>query len=337
MTDLPDRRAMATALGGEVGVVAVRTTRLTETARRRHGLTPVASAALGRAMSGALLVATDLKGRQRLTLRLLGNGPLGAVVVDADARGRVRGYVQNPRVLLPLRPNGKLDVGGGVGHQGTLDISRDLGLRFPYHGRSALVSGEVAEDLAQHLAVSEQSPGAVALGVFVGRTGRVEAAGGLWLRLLPGAGPMMSLLEERVHSFGPVTDHVRAGEEPGHWLATLLAGLEPRIVELGPLAFRCTCSAARIRRMLRALGEREVAAMAREDRGAEVTCRFCQRVYRLDERDLERIVAEISGTDRTAAGSEHDQGGRHGHGRRIRVGGGGGERVQKPQEDVGHQ
>lgn len=333
----PDRRVVATALDGEIGVVAVRTSALTESARRRHGLTPVAAAALGRAMSGALLVATDLKDHQRLTLRLLGDGPLGAVVVDADALGGVRGYVQNPRVLLPLKPGGKLDVGSAVGRRGTLDISRDLGLRFPYHGRTALVSGEVAEDLAHHLAVSEQSLGAVSLGVYVGRTGRVEAAGGMWLRLLPGAAAPVDLLEERVREFGPVTEHIRAGEEPEQWLETLLAGLGPRVEPLGPVAFRCTCSRARIRRTLAGLGPQQVAAMIHEDGGAEVTCRFCQRVYRLDVAELEAILTRISRPRGPASGQEQDQGRGHRHGGRVPVGRGWSQGIEQPEEQVGDE
>ncbi len=182
-----DYAVIATTDDGRVRVLAARTTRLAEEARRRHRASPTAAAALGRALSGAALLGLTLKDRGTVTLRLIGDGPLGGIIAEADASGRVRGYAKHPEADLPPTPAGKLDVGGLVGQDGFCYVTRDMGLKEPYTGSSPLVSGEIGEDLTRYLYDSEQTPSAVALGVLVGPPGRVVAAGGLFVQIMPGS------------------------------------------------------------------------------------------------------------------------------------------------------
>jgi len=181
-----DYLVRAVALDGQIRAFAGQTTSLAEEARQRHGTWPTATAALGRTLTAGLLLALDLKGDNALTIRVMGDGPLGAIVVTADAAGGVRGYVQEPQVLLPSR-SGKLDVGGAVGSNGSLYISKDLGMKEPYVGSVPLVSGEIAEDITYYLAASEQIPAVTALGVSVDTDGKVLAAGGYIIQVMPGA------------------------------------------------------------------------------------------------------------------------------------------------------
>ena len=207
-----DYLVRAVALGGQIRAFAAsQTTGLVEEARQRHGTLPNATAALGRTLTAGLLLALDLKGDNALTIRVMGDGPLGAIVVTADAAGGVRGYVQEPQVLLPPL-SGNLDVGGAVGCNGMLYVSKDLGMKEPYVGSVPLVSGEIAEDITYYLAVSEQIPAATALGVLVDTDGKVLAAGGYILQVMPGAEEStVAYLEERISQVVPVTNLLMAG------------------------------------------------------------------------------------------------------------------------------
>lgn len=287
---LPDVMVRATAADGHIRLLAARTSRLVESARRRHDLYPVAAAALGRSMTGALLLAQTLKENEHVTFRLLGDGPLGAVVADADGKGGVRGYVKQPHVLLPLKPNGKLDVGRAVGDHGIIAISRDLGREGPYSSSAPLVSGEVAEDLASYLATSEQVPSAVALGVLVGRTQRVVQAGGVLAQLMPGGHGYAQDLEVGMQRLGQVTERLSEGLGPED-LLRLVAGTLPVVVhEECPLRFRCHCSRHRIELVLQLLSTEDLQDMLQRDQGAEVRCQFCGKLYHLDTERLTHVL-----------------------------------------------
>jgi len=288
--DTPDGYARATAASGQVRAVAVTATRLVETARRRHHTFPVATAALGRALIGVGLLAQFLiKPPDRITLRLLGDGPLGAVVADADALCSVRGYVVNPEVALPLKANGKLDVGRGVGRNGSIVLSRTSQEGRSYSSSAELASGEVGEDIARYLLRSEQVPSAVALGVLLRRTGTVQAAGGVLLQVLPGGAKYSAELQARTLALGQVSALVAAGRTAADLLAELLRGLpELSISPGGTPRFRCTCSRSRANRALLLLGDdalRELVA----DGKAELSCHFCGRVHRFDRAALENL------------------------------------------------
>ena len=286
--------ARATAESGKIRALAVVATRLVESTRRRHGTYPVVTAALGRAMMGAsLLSAAMLKPPDRLTLRFLGDGPIGAVITDADAEGGVRGYVQNAKVALPIKANGKLDVGRGVG-RGSLVVSRSMGDAQPYTSSSPLVSGEIAADIASYLVTSEQVPSAVSLGVLLRASGTVKAAGGLLLQVMPGGEEFSHDLASRITGIGAISSRADVAASAAELLRDLLAGFgDVRITEPEPLGLRCTCSRSRASRSLLLLGADTLTELV-EDRGAELTCHFCGRTYRFDRRQLERLTAEAA-------------------------------------------
>ena len=267
-----------------------------EEARQRHGLWPTATAALGRAMTGAALLAATLKGEEELTLQLVGDGPLGRVVVVASATGAVRGYVEHPEVHLPLKADGHLDVGGAVG-QGELLVIRDLGLKEPYVGRVPLVSGEIGEDLAYYLAHSEQIPSAVALGVLVDVDGRARAAGGLMIQLMPGhREETVAAVEQAVQRLPALSRSIDGGRGPRQLAEEHLGALGIRWLAERPLRFACTCSRERFERGLVALGPEELRALLEEQGEAETVCRFCAAQYLFDREDLERLLREASGS-----------------------------------------
>jgi molecular chaperone Hsp33 len=281
---------------GRILALAARTTRLCEEARRRHDAWPTAAAALGRALTGAALLGMSLKDGQSLTLRIVGDGPIGGLIAEARHGGMVRGYARNPAVHLPVRADGKLDVGGAVGRHGVLHVTRDLGLRRPYTGSYPLVSGEIGEDLTCYLARAEQIPSLVSLGVLVGVDGAVRSAGGLVLQLLPGADDADAVrLEENVRRLGPVSRAVDAGAAPGDLMAAALSDLQPRILAEEPLHFHCGCSRERLREALVSLGPGELRAMIEEDGGAEAVCNFCGERYVFDEDELAEMLAAAEG------------------------------------------
>jgi len=278
------------AAGGVRGVAAVTTETVAE-ARRRHDTAPTATAALGRTLSATVMLGAGLKDGQRITMRVLGDGPLGGIIADGTGGGEVRGYVANPGVDLPVTARRKLDVGGAVG-RGTLHVTRDMGLRYPYHGSVPLISGEIGEDVARYLVVSEQVLSVVALGVLVNPDGDVGAAGGYILQVLPGAaGGIPRYLEERVGRLPPITELVRDGAGPDQILDLALGELGSRSLGEGPVAFRCGCSRERVEAVLIALGRAELERLLEEQGRAEVTCRFCGDRYELGPAEVRRLFS----------------------------------------------
>lgn len=286
-----DYMVRATAAGERIRAVATVTTEMVEDARIRHTTSATATAALGRTLTAAALLSAGLKDGQSVTLRVLGDGPAGGIITQADAAGRVRGYLMNPQADLPATPAHKLDVGGLVGRNGALHVTRDLGMRTPYYGSSPLVSGEIAEDLAAYFARSEQVPSAVALGVLVGRDLRVLAAGGLFVQTLPGADPdVVARLEGRVRGLPPITDLVAAGQTPEQLIETALDGLASESPSAGPVTFTCRCSRERVEGMLSVLGVNELESLLAQEGQAEVTCRFCGDRYVLTEDEVRALI-----------------------------------------------
>lgn len=289
-----DYLARAVGANGDFRIFACTATNLVEQARKRHNTWPVATAALGRTMIAALLLGANMKGEDILTLRVLGDGPLGAVVVTSDAKGRVRGYVQNPDVHLPSPKPGKLAVGAAVG-KGLLNITRDLGLKEPFTGSVELVSGEIAEDLALYLTKSEQTPSAVSLGVLVEADNSVRAAGGLILQLLPGANEqVLKKLEENLASLPPVSTLVDEGKKPEDLVDLVCQGLPYKIVGDMPICFSCNCSRERLKNILISLGTEELEQMISEQGQAEVQCHFCAEKYKFDTTELKDILQQAT-------------------------------------------
>lgn len=278
---------------GSIRGLAVLTTGLVEEARQRQDVWPTAAAALGRALTGGLLLGALLKTGQRLAIKIEGDGPLQKILVEAESNGAVRGYVARPQVHLPPR-NGKLDVAGAVGRTGVLTVSKDLRLKEPYTGIVQLVSGEIAEDLAFYLAESEQIPSALALGVYVETDGRVTAAGGFLIQTLPPVHEeVLEQLISRIRGLPPVTDLLRQGRTPEDILAAIYGPLPYRILEKYAVAWQCSCSRERVERALLTLGAAALQEMAEEEEAATVTCEFCGQKYLFTSTELYRLAGGI--------------------------------------------
>lgn len=290
-----DKLVRAITKDGLVQAVAVSTRDLTEKARNIHTTLPVATAALGRALAAASMMGNALKEPDgSVTLQIKGGGPLGTVLAVADAQGNVRGYVQQPHVDLPLRSDGKLDVGGAVGCDGTLTVIKDLCMKEPYIGSVALLGGEIAEDLAAYFVESEQIPTACALGVLVDRDQSVKAAGGYIIQLLPGAGEdVIAKVEDGVMAAGAVTGLLARSGDSEAMLRTVLSGFQVEILETSPIEYRCYCSRERVERALISLGARELESILAEQGGCELTCQFCDAVHRFSAEELRALIDTI--------------------------------------------
>ncbi len=290
---MSDQLIRAISQDGLIKVSAVSTRDLTERARQIHKTLPVATAALGRLLAGASMMGSALKEEAAsLTLQIKGGGPLGTLLAVSDHEGNVRGTVENPAVDIPLREDGKLDVGTAVGNQGTLTVIRDLRMKEPYVGSVGLLWGEIAEDIALYFVESEQIPTACGLGVLVDRDQSVLSAGGYLVQLLPGAGEETAeRLEASLRAAGPVTELLKADPDPEALLRAALPGLALEVLEKRPIAYRCDCSRERMERALISLGREELRAMIDEQESAELTCRFCDNVQRFSREELEALLA----------------------------------------------
>lgn len=285
-----DELLRALSQDGFVKITAVSTRDMTERARNIHKTLPVVTAAVGRTMAAASMMGNAMKEKgASLTVRINGGGPAGTIMVVSDECGNVRSYVQNPQVDIPLKPNGKLDVGGAVGNNGMLTIIRDLGFGEPYHGSTQLVSGEIAEDFAQYFVESEQVPTACALGVLVDRDQSVLAAGGYIVQLLPGAPEETAIaLEENVKRAGAVTTMLTECtiEE---MICRVMEGFNPTILERDEISYKCYCSRERVIEAISGISEKELKQIFDEDHKIEVKCRFCDAIYNFTAEDMEEI------------------------------------------------
>ncbi len=280
---------------GLVKASAITGRSLVEQARGIHRLSPMATAALGRALMGAGMMGDMLKEEQgSLTLQIKGGGPLGTILAVSDCEGNVRGYVQNPQVELMEQRPGKLDVGAAVGLDGTLTVIKDIGLKEPYVGSIGLFSGEIADDLAMYFVESEQIPTACALGVLVGLDQSVTAAGGYLIQLLPGAGEdIIEKIEAGVRAMGPVSAALGGGLDGEGLLRSVLGDFQLEILEKHPVEYRCYCSRERVSRALISMGREELSSLIEDQGRAELTCQFCDAVYRFSQTELEQLLAEM--------------------------------------------
>ena len=289
---MTDQLVRAISKDGCVKAVAVSTRDLTERSRQIHKTLPVATAALGRTLAACSMMGNALKGEgSSLTLQIKGGGPLGTILAVSDSEGNVRGTVDNPQVDLPLRADGKLDVGGAVGCDGTLTVIRDLHVKEPYVGSVALLGGEIAEDLAAYFVESEQIPTACGLGVLVDRDQSVRSAGGYLIQLLPGAGEdVISKVEGSIMAAGQVSSILTENDDPEAMLRRVLGDFDLEILEKSPISYRCFCSRERMERALISLGPGELRAMIDEQGEATLTCRFCDSVQHFSREELEGLL-----------------------------------------------
>ncbi len=277
---------------GAIRVVAADTTELCNRAQQIHKMSATAAAALGRTITAAAIMGSMLKSEDdAITLQLNGGGPIGRVIAVADGKANVKGYVDYPLVDLPLNEKGKLDVGGAVGTNGMLSIIRDLGLKEPYVGQVPLVNGEVAEDLTQYYATSEQLPTAVALGVLVDVDYTIKAAGGFILQVLPGAyDEDIDNVEKTVASISSVTEMLSAGKKPEDIVEKLLSDYEIEYFDNVPTAYKCDCTRERTDRALISIGKEELTKLIEEDGKAQITCHFCDNVYDYTKEELQALL-----------------------------------------------
>lgn len=272
-----------------VRVYAAVTTDLVNEAIKRHDCYPVAAAALGRTMTGALLMAANLKNKEAITINIRGNGPLANITADAVPEGYVRGYVANPHVELPLNAQGKLDVGGGVG-QGLVTVTRFTGLREPMRGSSEIVSGEIAEDLTNYLYVSEQTPSSIGLGVLVDTDYTAKAAGGFMIQPMPDADEeIITKLEENLKNLRPVTTMIAEGKGSKEIIEEIMTGFQMEFLTTTELGFKCQCSKERLEDVLLNLNRDDMLSLI-EDGQAEVCCQFCGEKYNFTKAELEHLL-----------------------------------------------
>ena len=273
----------------KMSVVTARDT--VERARHIHSLSPTASAALGRSLCAASLMGEMMKeDKASLTLRVNGGGPIGSVVAVSDSSGCVRGYVENPGLELPLRSDGKLDVGRAVGRDGMLTVSRDIGMREPYIGSTELVSGEIAEDLSSYLLSSEQIPSACGLGVLVDTDRSIKAAGGFIVQLLPFAPEeLIDKLEDNIFLMDQLTTIL---DEDGveEVIAQVLKGLDYQILSQSDISYRCYCSRERVEEAISCVDTSELREMAQEGRDINVSCQFCDAEYTFTPQQLTEMA-----------------------------------------------
>lgn len=292
---MSDQLVRAISKDGFVKAVAVSTRDLTERARQIHKTLPVATAALGRTLAAASMMGNALKGDgASVTLQIKGGGPLGKILAVSDNEGNIRGTVDNPAVDIPLRPDGKLDVGSAVGCDGTLTVIRDLNMKEPYVGSVGLLGGEIAEDLAAYFVESEQIPTACGLGVLVDRDQSVLAAGGYLIQLLPGAGEdVISKVEGGVMAAGSVTGLLRENDDPEAILRKVLSDFDLDILEKSPVEYRCYCSRERMERALISLGPQQLESLIEEQGSAELRCQFCDNVQTFTRQQLEALLSNM--------------------------------------------
>ena len=293
-----DKIVRAISADGNIKIAAITSKEMTEKARQIHKTLPVATAALGRTLAATSILGNTLKGgKASVTVRINGGGPLGSIIVVSDSEGNVRGYVQNPSLDLPLRPDGKLAVGQAVGTDGMLTVIKDLNLKEPYIGSTKLISGEIAEDVTAYYVESEQAPNACALGVLVDVDQSVMAAGGYVVQLLPGAPDSVAeKLEQNVIKAGAITGMLTkmSIEEV---IEKVLDGFEPKILEEDPVEFRCYCSRDKVSQAVAGIGKEELEDIEREGKPIEVTCQFCDAVYSFSVEEIKQIAAEAALSD----------------------------------------
>ena len=291
---MSDKRIRAIAKDAAIQITAVTSIETVERARQIHQTLPTATAALGRVLTICSIMGSQLKVDDgSVTIQFKGNGPLGSVVCVSDSEGNVRGYLQNPACDLPLRPDGKLNVGAGIG-QGYLMVIKDIGLKDPVTGTTVLVNGEIAEDITRYFVESEQIPSACALGVLVGTAQQVKQAGGYLVQLMPGYTESdIDKLEENIKNAGAMTAMLEAGMTLEQIVYKVLDGFDVEILEKSEFEYRCNCSRDKVIRALISMGRKELTELMNEQKNTEITCQFCDKVYSFTSDEIGELLDKI--------------------------------------------
>ena len=288
---MPDTLQRVIANSGIFFGIACDTTLLVTEACRRHDVGPTAAAALGRALTGAVMLAALLKDDQSVMLRFEGGGPLGKIITEAGYNGWARGYVAEPRADVPLR-QGKIDVAAGLGQAGFLTVTKDIGMKKKYEGMVQLSTGEISEDIANYLSESEQIPSAIGLGVHLQPDGSIAAAGGFLVQSLPPADEqLIAGIERQIKGLASITEMLREGKNPGDILAILFAAIPHRATTSKELTYNCSCSRDKMQRAVFSLANAEINYLLDSESGVEVQCEFCRDSYRFAREDLEKMLA----------------------------------------------
>ncbi|MCY1591242.1 Hsp33 family molecular chaperone HslO [Staphylococcus pettenkoferi] len=281
----------ALAYDEQIRAYSALTTETVQEAQTRHYTWPTASAALGRTMTATLMMGAMLKGDQKLTVTVDGQGPIGKITADADGKGNVRGYVSQPQTHFPLNDAGKLDVRRAVGVDGALSVVKDVGMKDYFTGSSPIVSGELGDDFTYYFAKSEQVPSSVGLGVLVNPDNSIKAAGGFIIQVMPGADDkVISQLEDAISNMTPVSKLIEQGLTPEEILEEVLGKDNLQILETMPAQFECNCGHDKFLNAIRSLGEAEIESMIKEDHGAEAQCHFCRNKYHYSEEELRDLL-----------------------------------------------
>ena len=292
---MKDYIVRATAAEGQIRAFAITSRELVETARQDHNTSPVATAALGRLLSAGAMMGVMMKGEKDvLTLQIRCNGPIGGLTVTADSHGNVKGFVENPDVMLPPNAKGKLDVGGAL-DLGFLSVIKDLGLKEPYVGQTELKTGEIAEDLTYYFATSEQVPSSVGLGVLMEKDNTVRCAGGFIVQVMPFVDDeVLDKLEANIQKIQSVTAMLDNGHTPEEMLNQVLEGLDVEITDTLPAKFSCNCSKDRIEKAIISIGKKEIQAMIDDDKPIEVKCHFCNTAYKFEVEELKKLLKKAT-------------------------------------------
>lgn len=288
---MADYIVRATAANAQIRAFAATTRELVETARKAHDTSPVVTAALGRLMTGGVMMGTTLKGeKDLLTLQVSGDGPIKGMTVTADSQGNVKGYAIEPQVMLPPSAAHKLDVGKAVGG-GMLRVIKDMGLKEPYVGQTILQTGEIAEDLTYYFATSEQVPSSVGLGVLMEKDNTVKQAGGFIVQLMPFTeDAVIEKLEQNLAEFSSVTTVLNEGKNPEEMLRLLLKGMDVEITDTMPAQFYCNCDKKRVEKAIISIGRKEIREMISENKPIEVNCHFCNTSYSFSVEELKELL-----------------------------------------------
>ena len=287
---MEDYLVKALAFNGQVRAYAVRSTKLVGEAQRRHYTWPTASAALGRAMTATVMMGAMLTGDDKLTVKIDGDGPLGHILVDGNAKGEVRGYVLNPQTHFDLNEHGKLDVRRAVGTTGTLTVVKDIGMRDFFTGQVPIVSGELGEDFTYYFSTSEQVPSSVGVGVLVNPDNSILAAGGFIIQLMPGTDDeTITKIENHLKAMPPISKQIEKGLTPEELLEEILGDEPIKFLETMPVSFTCTCSKERFGDAMVSLGADEIQDMIETDGQAEVHCHFCNEKFIFTKEELEEL------------------------------------------------
>ena len=290
---MKDYIVRGTAAGGQIRAFAAYTKEMAEAGRSAHNTSPVATAALGRLMTGAAMMGIMMKGDKNiLTLQMHGDGPMEGMTVTADSHGNVKGYVNNPEVILPANSKGKLDVGGAIGN-GYLSVIKDLGLKEPYVGQIELQTGEIADDLTYYFAASEQTPSIVGLGVLMEKNNTVKQSGGFIVQLMPDATEkVICHLENKLGELKSVTTMLDEGKTPEQILELILGDLDLEIMEQVDTKFYCNCSKERVAKALISIGKEELEKLIAEGKEVELNCHFCNTNYLFDIDELKELYTQ---------------------------------------------